>query len=216
MIYNKDIQKVFYCKYVVMFGLGVLFRLCRQHKMNGGRCMNYNVISKKVELSDSRKEKLLKKIQKLDKFFSEDNDCKIAISEQRGNIIIEITILHKGFILRAEARDKDLLVAADECLANLDRQIRKNKTKLAKQIREPQLMNFKTDFSENDSVSEETGEFKIIRRKKFTSKPMSAEEAVLQMNMLGHDFFVFADPETMETNIVYRRKDGNYGLIETE
>ncbi len=178
--------------------------------------MNYNVISKKVELSDSRKEKLMKKIQKLDKFFGDDNECKIVISEQRERIIIEITILHKGFILRAEARDKDLLAAADECLANLDRQIRKNKTKLAKQIREPQIVNFETDYNADENVAEETEEFKIIRRKKFVSKPMSAEEAVLQMNMLGHDFFVFANPENMETCIVYRRKDGNYGLIEAE
>lgn len=178
--------------------------------------MNYNVICKKVELSDGRKEKLLKKIQKIDKYFEADNDCKVLIYEQKDEMVIEVTILYKGFFLRAEARDRDLLVAADECMANLDRQIRKNKTKLAKQIREARFESYDTIVESGESVSEEKEEFRIIKRKKFTSKPMSAEEAVLQMNMLGHDFFVFADPGTMKTCIVYRRKDGNYGLLETE
>lgn len=178
--------------------------------------MKYNVICKKVELSDSRKEKLLKKIQKLDKFFEEDIECKVVVSEQKSEIVIEITILHKGFFLRAEARDRDLVCAVDECMANLDRQIRKNKTKLAKQIREPGIINYDTVVDSAEKVADDQEEFKIIKRKRFSSKPMSAEEAVLQMNMLGHDFFVFADPETMETNIVYRRKDGNYGLIEAD
>lgn len=178
--------------------------------------MNYNLICKKVELSEARKDALMKKIKKLDKFLSADSDCKITVSEQRNEMVIEIMILNKGFILRAEARDRDLLSAADECLANLDRQIRKNKTKLARQLREPALEAYSGIIGDGDAVKEEKEEFKIIRRKKFSSKPMSAEEAVLQMNMLGHDFFVFANPETMDTCIVYRRKDGNYGLIEAE
>lgn len=178
--------------------------------------MKYNVICRKVELSDSRKEKLLKKVQKIDKFFDEDNECKILVYEQKDEMVIEVTILYRGFFLRAEARDRDLIVAADECMANLDRQIRKNKTKLAKQVREARFESYDTIVEGGEKVSEDKDEFRIIKRKKFTSKPMSAEEAVLQMNMLGHDFFVFADPETMETCIVYRRKDGNYGLLETE
>ena len=178
--------------------------------------MNYNLICKKVELSETRKDALMKKIKKLDKFLSAESDCKITVSEQRNEMVIEIMILNKGFILRAEARDRDLISAADECHANLDRQIRKNKTKLARQLREPALESYNSIVADGDAVTEDKEEFKIIRRKKFSSKPMSAEEAVLQMNMLGHDFFVFANPETMETSIVYRRKDGNYGLIEAE
>lgn len=178
--------------------------------------MNYNLICKKIELSDARKEEMLKKFKKLDKFLSDSDDCKITVSEQKNHIVIETMILSKGFIMRAEARDKDLIVAADECLSNLDRQIRKNKTKLAKRLREPALEEYVSIVEKSENVVEELDEFKIIKRKKFSSKPMSAEEAVLQMNMLGHDFFVFADPETMETNIVYKRKDGNYGLIEVE
>lgn len=178
--------------------------------------MKYNLICKKVELSETRKDTLMKKIGKLDRFLNDDSECKITVSEQKNEMVTEIMILDRGFILRAEARDKDLIAAADECLENLDRQIRKNKTKLARRLREPELEKYNSITDSEVSVADEKDEFKIIKRKKFSSKPMSAEEAVLQMNMLGHDFFVFANPETMETSIVYRRKDGNYGLIEAD
>jgi len=175
--------------------------------------MKYNLVCKKIELSESRKEQLMKKIARIEKFFEGDDECKIVISQQKKFIIIELTILYKGFTLRAEASSEDLMDAADECISNLDRQIRKNKTKLSKRIKEGGFENY-VSFLEESNVEEE--EYKIIKRKKINSKPMSAEEAVLQMNMLGHNFFIFTNPETMETNIVYRRKDGDYGLIESE
>ena len=176
--------------------------------------MTYNVICKQIELSDNSKEKLLTKIRRIDKFFSGDDECKIVVSQQKNQMILEVTILYKGFFIRGEARNEDLQTAADICLENLDRQIRKNKTRLEKSVRGGGFENYIPMVEDTEEVEEE--EFKIIKRKRFVSKPMSAEEAVLQMNMLGHDFFVFADPETLETNIVYRRKDGNYGLIETD
>ena len=178
--------------------------------------MKYNVICRKVELSDSRKEKLLAKLSKLDKFFDEEIECKVLVAEEKSNIVMEVTILNKGFILRAEARNKDLISAADECLKNLDRQIRKHKTKLAKHLHRPAIEDYAPIVDDFDEVAEENAEFKIIKRKSVESKPMSAEEAVLQMNMLGHDFFIFQNPDTQKNNIVYRRKDGNYGLIEAE
>ena len=177
--------------------------------------MTYNLICKQIELSDSTKEKLLAKIKKIDKFFSENDECKVVVSQQRSEMILEMTILYKGFFIRAEARNEDLQFAADKCLENLDRQIRKNKTRLEKSIKGGGFENYISLIDEPENVVEEK-EIEIIRRKRFVSKPMSAEEAVLQMNMLGHDFFVFANPETMETNIVYKRKDGKYGLIESE
>ena len=176
--------------------------------------MTYNLICKQIELSESSKEKLLAKLRKIDKFFGDSDDCKIVVSQQKEKMILEITILYKGFFIRAEARNEDLQTAADICLENIDRQIRKNKTRLEKSIRGGGFENYISVVDEPDEVAED--EISIIKRKKFVSKPMSPEEAVLQMNMLGHDFFVFANPETMETNIVYRRKDGKYGLIETE
>ncbi|MBQ9758040.1 MAG: ribosome-associated translation inhibitor RaiA [Clostridia bacterium] len=177
--------------------------------------MKYNVICKKVELSDARKEKLIDKVKKLDKFFDSDLECKILIAEQKNDIIMEITFVHKGFVFRAEAQNKDLIAATDDCLAKLDRQIRKNKTKLAKHLRQPFIGEYDTVVESPEAIAEES-EFNIIKKKKIDSKPMTAEEAILQMNMLGHDFFIFRQADTMKITIVYKRKDGNYGLLETE
>lgn len=178
--------------------------------------MKYKLLCKKIELSESRKDLLMKKISRIEKFFDEETECKIVISQQKKFIVIELTILYKGFMLRAEAMSEDLMDAADECISNLDRQIRKNKTKLSKRIKEGGFENYVSIYGETGDVEEENDEFRIIKHKRFSSKPMSAEEAVLQMNMLGHDFFIFTNPETMEVNIVYRRKDGDYGLIESD
>lgn len=178
--------------------------------------MKYNLLCKKFDLSESRKELLMKKISRIEKFYDEDTECKIVISQQKKFIIIELTILYKGFMLRAEASAEDLMDAADECISNLDRQIRKNKTKLAKRVKEGGFESYVPITDGASDVEEEKGDFHIIKHKRFSSKPMSVEEAVLQMNMLGHDFFIFTNPETMEVNIVYRRKDGDYGLIESD
>ena len=175
--------------------------------------MTYQIICKKVELAESSKEKVINKVQKLSKFFNDDTECRIVISQQHEQMIIEITFPYKGFIIRAEARDREMLNAVDICLANIDRQIRKNKTKLAKRLRDGGFENYNIDLGGTaDSVEDE---FKIIKVKHLSAKPMMVEEAILQMNMLGHDFFIFNDPDTMNTNVVYKRKDGNYALIET-
>lgn len=177
--------------------------------------MTYNIICKKVELADSSKEKLLDKVKKLGKFFGEDVECRITVSLQRDLMGVEITFPYKGFIIRAEAHDNDLLTAADQCLSNIDRQIRKNKTKLAKRLRDSRFESYDLDFG-NSKTPVEEDEFKIIKAKRIDAKPMMPEEAILQMNMLGHDFFLFNNPDTMATNVVYRRKDGNYALIELD
>lgn len=176
--------------------------------------MTYNIICKKVELADSSKEKVLGKVKKLNKFFDDDTDCRIVIDEQKEQMVVEITFLYKGFFIRAEARNRELLTAVDDCLSNIDRQIRKNKTKLARRLRDAGFENYDLDLG-NQEIADEQEEFKIIRKKHISAKPMMVEEAILQMNMLGHDFFIFNDPDTMATNIVYKRKDGNYALIET-
>lgn len=177
--------------------------------------MTYNIVCKKVELADSSKEKLLGKVGKLNKFFDDDTDCRIVVDEQREQMCVEITFVYKGFFIRAEARDREMLTAVDDCLASIDRQIRKNKTKLAKRLRDAGFENYDLDLG-NREIPDEKEEFKIIRKKHIAAKPMMVEEAILQMNMLGHDFFIFNDPDTMSANIVYKRKDGNYALIETD
>ncbi len=183
--------------------------------MIGGISMTYNIICKKVELAESSKEKLLAKVQKLSKFFSEDIECRILVSTQREQMVVEITFPYKGFIIRAEARDANMLTAVDVCLDNIDRQIRKNKTKLAKRLRDSNFDAYNLDISPAPADVEED-EFNIIKVKRIPAKPMMVEEAILQMNMLGHDFFIFNDPDSMAANVVYKRKDGNYALIELE
>ena len=176
--------------------------------------MTYKILCKQVELADSSKEKVIAKMNKLDKFFEADDECKIQISEQKEQMVVEITFVYKGYLIRSEARNRDLLTAVDVCLSNIDRQIRKNKTKLARRLRDDALENYSIDLGVE--VPEEKEEFKIIKVKQVEAKPMMAEEAILQMNMLGHDFFIFTDPETNTTNVVYKRKDGNYALLEAK
>ncbi len=176
--------------------------------------MTYKILCKKVELADSSKEKILDKVEKLNKFFVDDTECRIVVGEQHEHMVVEITFPYKGFLIRAEARDRELLSAVDVCLTNIDRQIRKNKTKLAKRLRDSGIENYNVDFGIQEAPADE--DFKIIKTKHISTKPMMVEEAILQMNMLGHDFFIFSDPDTMATNVVYKRKDGNYALIETD
>lgn len=177
--------------------------------------MTYRILCKQVELADSSKEKILAKVEKLDRFFDDATDCKIQVSQQSDQMVVEITFVYKGFLIRSEERNRDLITAVDSCLSGIDRQIRKNKTRLAKRLRDDSLENYSIDFGGND-VEEDKEEFNIIKVKRIDIKPMMVEEAILQMNMLGHDFFIFTDPDTMKTNIVYKRKDGDYAVIETK
>lgn len=175
--------------------------------------MKTNIYARKFELSEEKKAAVAKKTEKLGKFFEDDVTADIVVSKQRDKIIAEVTIRTPDMIYRAEKCDDVLYNAIDEIVEALDRQIRKNKTKLAKKLRS----GVRKDFDFSAPVSEDTeSEFKIVKTKTHHIKPMSAEEAILQMNMLNHEFFVFLDADTNSKNIVYRRKDGNYGLIETD
>ena len=173
--------------------------------------MKTNVYLRKVELSTEKKEMITKKIDKLSKFFDEDISADIVVSTQKDKIIAEVTIRTPDMIYRAEERNDDLYNAVDDIVESITRQIRKNKTRLQKKLREGIAKEY--DFF-SDSTEEEA-EIKIVKTKSHIIKPMSPEEAVLQMNMLNHSFFVFRNAQTNTTDIVYRRKDGDYGLIET-
>ena len=175
--------------------------------------MNIIITNKKVEIKDEQKEMLSRKVNRLGKFFADDIDAYVNIGEQRGEKIVEVTIAYHSLVLRAENQNAELLTAVDGCVAAIDRQIRKNKTKLAKRYREGGYENYNVEIDGAGDLAEE--EINIIRTKTVASKPMMAEEAVLQMNMMGHSFFIFNDPATNGVNVVYKRKDGNYGLIET-
>ena len=178
--------------------------------------MTYKILCKQVELADSSKVKIIAKMNKLNKFFDANDECKIQVSEQKEQMVVEITFVYKGFLIRSEARNRDLLTAVDICLSNIDRQIRKNKPTLAKRLRDDALENYSIDLGYAPEENDEKEVFKIIKVKKVEAKPMLPEEAILQMNMLGHDFFIFTNPETNSTDVVYKRKDGNYALLETK
>lgn len=173
--------------------------------------MKTNIYLRKVELGNEKKEMLIKKIDKLGKFFDEAV-ADIVVSEQKDKMIVEVTIRTADMIYRAEERNEVVYDAADEVVEAITRQIRKNKTRLMKKLREG--VSKEIDFAPD--ITEDEAEIKIVKTKTHHVKPMSAEEAVLQMNLLGHNFFVFRNAQTNTTDIVYRRKDGNYGLIETD
>ena len=173
--------------------------------------MKTNIYTRKVTLRDEKKEMLVKKIDKLGKFFNDDAEADIVVSTQRDKMIVEVTIRTTDMIYRAEERNDEVYNAADEIVESIERQIRKNKTRLAKRLREGRIPEFDIAPFQEEAESE----IKIVKTKTHHVKPMSAEEAVLQMNLLGHEFFVFLNADTDTTDIVYKRKDGNYGLIET-
>ena len=173
--------------------------------------MTTNIYSRKVEISAEKKATVSKKLDKLSKFFGDDVSLDAVISTQKDKIIAEVTIRTPDMIYRAEERNDDLYNAVDDIVESITRQIRKNKTRLQKKLREG-IVKEHEFFAD---IPEEEAEIKIVKTKSHVIKPMSPEEAVLQMNMLNHSFFVFRNAQTNTTDIVYRRKDGDYGLIET-
>lgn len=173
--------------------------------------MKFKITGRKIEVTQGLKEYTVSKLSKLDKYFGAEAEANITLSVQKDNHIIEVTIYHNGMIYRAEVSDADMYASIDKVEDVLERQIRKQKTRLEKQLKSG-AFTMPTDFGE----VEEEKEFKIVKNKKYENKPMSVEEAILQMNLLGHAFYIFNNADTMDKNVVYKRKDGNYGLIELE
>lgn len=177
--------------------------------------MKFNIIGRKYDLKDKVKDYVEKKLGKLDKFFRDESDARVVIGTIKDNDYIEATIYAGGMIYRAEASDKEILAAIDKIVDVIERQIRKNKTRLEKRIKRDSTVDNMLISGATYTEGEETKEFEIVKTKRFIVKPMSSEEAVLQMNLLGHNFFVFKNSETDEMNVVYRRKDGKYAIIES-
>lgn len=175
--------------------------------------MKYIVKGKNIEITEALRERAIKKLNKIGKFFKDDAVCHVTFSVEKSRHILEVTIISKGFFVRAEETTNDMYASIDAVIDKLERQIRKNKTKLGKRIRQEEVI---PDNFQIDERIEEEKTFKIVKSKRFAIKPMSVEEAILQMNLLGHNFFVFSNGDTEEVNVVYKRKDGNYGLIEPE
>lgn len=175
--------------------------------------MKYIVSGKNINVTEALKDKAIKKLGKLDKFFAPDTEAHITMSVEKTRQIVEITIPNNGVVMRAEIATEDMYNSIDKAIDTLEGQIRRYKTRLEKKLYEGA---YASGSVTPEHETEEEEEFKVVRSKRFAIKPMDLEEAILQMNLLGHTFFVFSNAETKEVNVVYRRKDGNYGLIEPE
>lgn len=178
--------------------------------------MNLNYTGKNMDLTDALKDVTDKKMGKLDKYFQKDIQGNVTFSSEKNRKIIEVTINLPGTIIRAEESTDDMYASIDKAVDILERQIRKYKTKLQNRYKNTETIRFENLTPLSKQEEEEDDSPKIVRRKRFILKPMLEEEAILQMELLGHNFFVYMDGETGDTNIVYKRKDGNYGLIEPE
>ena len=173
--------------------------------------MKFTFTEKKMGTSEELRSYTERKVGKLDRFFKTESSANITFSMERGRFLAEITVSNNGLYYRASELTNDMYASVDSGVASIERQIRKNKTRLAKRLREGALE--KETRPEYAPVEEEE-EFKIVRSKRFPIKPMSVEEAILQMDLLEHTFFVFRDVAADgAVSVVYRRKNGGYGLI---
>lgn len=176
--------------------------------------MKFTITEKKIHVSDEIKEYAERKIGKIDRFFRGDAEAFITFGSERGRYNAEITIENNGTFYRVSESTNDMHATIDSAVAAIERQIRKNKTRLEKRLREGA---FDKEPSDDYVPETEEGEFEVIRTKKFPIKPMTTEEAILQMNLLEHAFFAFKDESRDNAfSVVYRRKNGGYGLISDE
>src|SRR5699024_2532674 len=184
--------------------------------------MKYNIRGENIEVTDSIREYVEKKIGKLNRYFdtTPTSDVHVNLSVYNEEQQIEVTIPMTDLLLRAEEQHTDHYTEIDIIEDKIERQKRKYKTKVKRKLRQKEAPKQILDEMEEETIAAEKeendadGEIEIVRTKRFNLKPMDSEEAILQMDMLGHAFFVFTNAETDDTNVVYKRKDGRYGLIE--
>ncbi|MCR5718279.1 MAG: ribosome-associated translation inhibitor RaiA [Oscillospiraceae bacterium] len=172
--------------------------------------MNVTVNGKKMQINQSFTEYAQQRLDaRLDKFFGDEAEAKLMLTERKGKIELELTVRYNQMLYRAEQTAVDKNDALDAAIDKIIRQIRKNKTRLEKRLKDSA---FKQEFQ--DTVEE--ADISVIRTKKFKMRPMSPEEAILQMDMLGHDFFMFRNAASGEINVVYRREDEGYAVLEPD
>ena len=174
--------------------------------------MKITYTARKVTLKDNFKERVEKKLSKLEKLFTPDAAVNVVVTlENINRQTVEITIRDKAMVYRAESTMTEMNDALDKVMDILTRQIRKNKTRIEKKIKSGSIDDIIMDEN-NEPVAEDN--YEIMRKKQILVKPISVDEAILEMNMVNHDFFMFINAETDEVNVVYKREDGNYGLLE--
>ena len=181
--------------------------------------MEITIKGKNIEVTKALRDYAEKKVSKIQRFFEGDMiDAQVTMGIEKGLHIVEVTMQINGLLLRGEEKTGDMYASVDGAVDKIERQIRKYKTRINRRLRQIGTHLVEAAFTpDGPEVAEEAeDEARIVRTKRFAIKPMSVQEAVMQMELLGHDFYVFSNAETEEVNVVYRRKDGNYGLIEPE
>ena len=177
--------------------------------------MKFTITEKKVQVTTELREYAEKKIGKLDRFFKTESEAFVTFTTMRGRHIAEVTLKNNGMFYRVTEATGDMHASIDSAVGAIERQIRKHKTRLEKRLRDG-VFDKETPSVSFDSADDDEPDFKIVRTKAFAVKPMTPEEAILQMNLLEHEFFVFKNQNHDDTfSIVYKRKQGGFGLIET-
>ena len=176
--------------------------------------MKFIISGKNIEVTEGIKAAIEEKLGRLDKYLVDDTIVNVTLSVQKGRQKIEVTIPMKGHIIRAEEGSEDMYVSIDLVVDVIERQIRRYRKKLID--KKQAALSFSQNFIEEEEEVPYDDEIQIVKTKKFAVKPVNPEEACLQMEMLGHNFYVFLNSETDQVNVVYKRKNGTYGLIEPE
>ncbi len=175
--------------------------------------MKIIVRGKNIDITPALRNYAEEKVGRISKYFEDAFvEAQISLEVEKTRHIVEVTVFIDGLLLRGEEKTGDMYASIDGVIEKIERQIRKYKTKINRKLRD-EKKEFELNLGNNEQEDEEEGP-KIVRTKRFAIKPMPVEEAVMQMDLIGHDFFVFTNAETEEVNVVYRRNDGNYGLIE--
>ncbi len=173
--------------------------------------MTITYTARKVTLRDNFKERVEKKLAKFQKIFSDKAEAHVVVTVEKNRQTVEITIRDNKMIYRAESTMSEMNDALDRVVDILMRQIRKNKTRLEKRVKAGSIDALTADMPAQEEPEEE---YQVVRKKQVMLKPINVEEAILEMNMINHDFFMFINAETDEMNVVYRRANGNYGVLE--
>jgi len=181
-----------------------------------GKKMKISIIGKNIEVSDYLHDLITKKVSKLDKYFTEDTEAHVTLAVERNRHIVEVTIPCAGSIIRGEETSGDMYASVDNVLAKLEKQIVRHRTRLEKNLRVGAFKAPEPVYGETVEEDFDEEPPRVVRIKHFDIKPMTVDEAMLQLELLGHSFYMFTNGDTGVINVLYKRKDGNYGLIEPE
>ncbi len=176
--------------------------------------MKITYTARKVTLRDNFKERVEKKLAKFKKIFSDEAEAFVVVTMEKNRQTVEITVRDRRMVYRAESTQAEMNDALDRVIDILTRQIHKNKTRLEKRIKTGGSLDDITAELAAKDMAEPEDDYQVVRKKQILVKPIGVEEAILEMNMINHDFFMFINAETDEVNVVYKRADGNYGVLE--